>query len=204
MSRSRTRDLIRTLRFIRERRLYLPRYFMCALRFIWLKVTKPHIQTEGFVFIAPNVELDARRGYGRITLGKWVIIGPGNAIHCHEGSIKIGAKSVIGGYNTFDVYRQLVIGDECIFANHIYVSDFDHRFDDLERPIRKQGIVCSPVEIGRDCWIGEKATILRGVTIGEGSVIGSHSLVNRDVPPRSVVGGVPARVLKKRDEGQRA
>ena len=70
--------------------------------------------------------------------------------------------------------------------------------------IKKQGIVKSPVVIGRDCWIGEKSTVLRGVTVGEGSIIASHALVNRDVPPRSIVGGVPAKVLKTRTgTGQR-
>ncbi|MGH2795791.1 MAG: acyltransferase, partial [Actinomycetota bacterium] len=84
------------------------------------------------------------------------------------------------------------------FADWIYVCDFDHKYDDLNVTIKKQGIVKSPVVVGRDCWIGEKSTILRGVTVGEGSVIASHALVNRDVPPRSIVGGVPARVLKSR------
>ena len=80
----------------------------------------------------------------------------------------------------------------------IYVCDFDHRYEDTHVPIRKQGIVKSPVRIGSNCWFGEKTTVLRGVTVGDGCVIASHALVNRDVPPNSVVGGVPARVLKTR------
>jgi acetyltransferase-like isoleucine patch superfamily enzyme len=58
--------------------------------------------------------------------------------------------------------------------------------------------VKSPVKIGENCWIGEKATILRGVTVGDGCVVASHALVNRDLPPSVVAGGVPARVLKRR------
>lgn len=195
--------MLRTIRFIRQRRLYLPRYLVYLFRFLRLKITKPHIRTEGFVFIGPKVELHARRGYSRLTLGRWVVLGKGNAIRCHEGNLRIGDKCVFGRDNTFNIYLDLEVGPDCIFADDIYVCDFDHRFDDPDIPIRKQGIVCSPVRIDGDCWIGEKATILRGVTVGEGSVIASHALVNRDVPPRSIVGGVPARVLKKRDEGQR-
>ena len=65
-------------------------------------------------------------------------------------------------------------------------------------PIKNQGIVKSPVRLEGDIWIGEKSTILRGVTVGSGTVIASHALVNRDVPRNSIVGGVPARVLKTR------
>lgn len=192
-----------TLRFIIARRLYLPRSLVHVARFVWLKLTKPHIRTEGFVFIGPRVELYARRGYGRLTLGRWVVLGAGNAIRCHSGNLRIGDKVTFGRENTINAHLDIEVGDDCLFADRIYVCDFDHRFDDPDLPIRKQGIVTSPVEIGAGCWIGEKATILRGVQIGEGSVIASHALVNRDVPARSIVGGVPARVLKKRDEGQR-
>lgn len=194
----------RTIRFIVARRLYVPRNLVHVARFVWLKLTKPHIRTEGFVFIGPRVELYARRGYGRLTLGRWVVLGAGNAIRCHEGNVRIGHRAVFGQDNTINAHLDVEVGEDCLFADNIYICDFDHRFDDDDIPIRKQGIIKSPVEIGRDCWIGEKATILRGVTIGEGSVVASHSLVNRDMPERSITGGVPARVLKKRDEGRRS
>ncbi|MFA5890155.1 MAG: acyltransferase [Actinomycetota bacterium] len=190
----------RTATFIRRRRLYLPRYWVMVLRFIRLKVLHPHIKTEGFVFLDKKVELYARKGYGRLTLGKWVFIGRRNAIRCHEGNLRIGDKVVFGTKNTINCYLDIEIGNDCLFADWIYICDFDHRFEDMTIPIRKQGIVKSPVKIGNDVWFGEKTTVLRGVTIGEGSVIASHALVNRDIPPKSIVGGVPARVLKTRGE----
>jgi acetyltransferase-like isoleucine patch superfamily enzyme len=194
----------RTLRFIWSHRLYTWRYWILGLRFLKFKITHPHIKTEGFVFLGPKVEIYARRGYGRLTLGRWVWIGKGNAIRCHEGNLRIGSKVVFGAKNTINCYLDIEVGDDCIFADWIYVCDFDHKYDDLDITIKKQGIVKSPIRIGRDCWIGEKSTILRGVTVGEGSVIASHALVNRDVPPRSIVGGVPAKVLKTRTgTGQR-
>ena len=188
----------RTLRFILSHRLYTWRYWILGMRFLRFKITHPHIKTEGFVFLGPKVEVYARRGYGRLTLGRWVWIGKGNAIRCHEGNLRIGNKVVFGAKNTINCYLDIDIGDDCIFADWIYVCDFDHKYEDLNVTIKKQGIVKSPVVIGRDCWIGEKSTILRGVTVGEGSVVASHALVNRDVPPRSIVGGVPAKVLKTR------
>lgn len=197
--RGSSRRLARTIRFIFTHRLYLPRYWIIALRFLWVfKVRNRHIRTEGFVFLDRGVEVYARRGFGRLTIGRWVWIGHGNHIRCHEGNLRIGNKVVFGATNTINCYLDIEIGDDCIFADWIYMCDFDHRFDDLTVPIRKQGIAKSPVKVGANCWIGEKATILRGVTVGDGCVIASHSLVNRDFPPNSVAGGVPARVLKNR------
>lgn len=190
----------RTARFIIQRRLYGPRYWLMLFRFVRFKITHPHIKTEGFVFFGPKVEVYARKGYGRLTLGKWVFIGKGNAIRCHEGNLRIGDKVVFGAKNTINCYLDIEIGDKCILADWIYICDFDHKFEDMTIPIKDQGIVKSPVKIGANCWLGEKSTVLRGVTIGGGSVIASHALVNRDIPPNSIVGGVPARVLKTRGQ----
>ena len=74
----------------------------------------------------------------------------------------------MGRKNTINCYLDITIGADCILADWIYICDFDHRFDDLDMPIKQQGIVKSPVRIEPDCWIGEKATVLRGVTIGHG------------------------------------
>jgi acetyltransferase-like isoleucine patch superfamily enzyme len=130
------------------------------------------------------------------------VIGHGNSLRCHEGTLRIGSKTVFGAVNTINCYMDIEIGDDCILADWIYICDFDHRFEDMTMPIRKQGIVKSPVKIGNDCWLGEKSTVLRGVTIGDGCVIASHALVNRDIPDNSVVGGVPARVLKTRGKDE--
>jgi len=200
--RSFLKRVARTIRFIISHRLYTWRYWVCAFRFIRLKVLHPHIKTEGFVFLGPKVELYARKGYGRLTLGRWVFIGKGNAIRCHEGNLRIGDKVVFGAKNTINCYMDIEIGNDCIFADWIYMCDFDHRYEDMTIPIKNQGIVKSPVKLEGDIWIGEKSTILRGVTVGSGSVIASHALVNRDVPRNSIVGGVPAKVLKRRGADQ--
>jgi acetyltransferase-like isoleucine patch superfamily enzyme len=202
--RSFPRRVVRTLAFIWSHRLYTWRYWIALARFIRFKITHPHVITRGFIFLGPKVEIYCRRGYARLEIGRWAFIGKGNAIRCHEGNLRIGDKVVFGAKNTFNSYLDIDIGDDCIFADWIYVCDFDHRYEDMTMTIKKQGITKSPVRIGANCWIGEKSTILRGVTVGEGSVIASHALVNRDVPPNSIVGGVPAKVLKTRGlESQR-
>jgi acetyltransferase-like isoleucine patch superfamily enzyme len=173
---------------------YLLRYW----RFLWWRLRNRHVVTEGFVFLGRRVELSARKGYGRLVVGRWVHLGDGNAVRCHEGNLRIGDKCVFGKDNTVNCYLDVELGDRTIVADWVYICDFDHVYDDIHTPIKDQGIVKSPVRIGPDCWVGVKATVLRGVSVGHGSVLAAHTVVNRDVPPLSVVAGVPGRPVKDR------
>jgi acetyltransferase-like isoleucine patch superfamily enzyme len=132
--------------------------------------------------------------------GRAVWIGERCALRCHEGSLRVGDRVVLGGRNTVNAYLDVEIGDDVIFADGIYVTDFDHRYADRVVPIQKQGIVTSPVRIGADSWIGEKVSVLRGADIGPGSVIGAQAVVKGEIPAYSVAVGQPARVVKKRGE----
>jgi len=193
------RGFLARVRFLRRNRMYTPRYWVLGLRYLWrFKVRNRHVVTRGMVFIDRSAEVSCRRGLGHLEIGRWVWIGAGNAIRCHEGFLRVGDKVVFGGHNTVNAYLDIEIGEDCILADRIYVCDFDHQYADPAVPIRKQGIVKSPVRIAPDCWIGEKATVLRGVTIGRGSVIGAQTVVNRDVPPLSVAVGNPVRIVGRR------
>ena len=195
----RARDFfVRNVRWARAHDAVTATHAVLLARYAQMRLTQPWIETDGVVFMGRNVDLTARRGMGHIRVGRFVWIGNGNAIRCHEGHLGIGDKTVFGSNNVVNCYLDVEIGAECIFADWIYLTDFDHRFEEPDVPIRSQGIDTSPVRIGDGVWIGEKATILRGVTVGEGAVIGSHALVTADVPPGAIVGGVPARVLKTR------
>jgi acetyltransferase-like isoleucine patch superfamily enzyme len=76
--------------------------------------------------------------------------------------------------------------------------DFDHGMVEVERPIREQGIYKRDVRIGHNVWIGYGASFLRGVTVGDNAVVGTYTVVNKDVPANAVVAGVPVRVLRMR------
>ena len=78
--------------------------------------------------------------------------------------------------------------------------DFDHGVVEVERPIRLQGIYKRDVRIGHNVWIGYAASFLRGVTVGDNAVVGTYAVVNKDVPANAVVGGVPAKLIRMRDE----
>jgi acetyltransferase-like isoleucine patch superfamily enzyme len=169
-------------------------------RFFLLRLRSPHIVTEGFVFLGRRVEVHARRGYGRLIIGRWVHIGDENRLRCHEGTMRIGDKCVFGRDNTVNGYLDIEFGEGTIVADWVYICDFDHVTDEIDIPIKDQGIVKSPVRIGPDVWIGTKVTILRGTTIGRGSVLAAHAVVRGAVADYSVMAGVPAVAIKDRRE----
>ena len=115
-------------------------------------------------------------------IGRWVHIGDKNTIRCHEGSLRFGDKVVLGRDNVINTYLDIELGDSVLMADWVYVCDFDHRMDDINLPIKDQGILKGPVRIGPDTWIATKVTILRNTTIGRGCVLGSHAVVKGDIP----------------------
>ncbi len=150
------------------------------------------------VLTGRDVEFRAAPDAGRIVVGPWCWLGHGNSLRCHEGQLVLGAKVVLGTDNVVNTWCDIVVGDASILADWIYVCDFDHRTDRLDVPIKDQGIVTSPVRIGEGTWVGAKATILRGVDIGAGSVVGAHAVVRDDLPPFSIAVGTPARAVRSR------
>lgn len=187
-----------SLRWIVRNRAWTPWYLLRYWRFFWFKVRNPHIITRGFVFLGRRVEVTARRGYGQMVLGRWVHIGEDNRLRCHEGVLTVGDKCVFGRDNTINCFLDIEIGAGAIVADWVYVCDFDHVVADIQVPIKDQGIVKAPVRIGADVWIGTKATVLRASCVGSGSVVAAHAVVRGSVPAMSIVGGVPARILKNR------
>ena len=188
----------RSLRWAWRHRAFTPYHLVRYWRFLRLRLLHPQVVTEGMVYLGKGVELSAREGYGRIVLGRWVHLGDGNRLRAHEGTLRIGDKTVLGRENTFNCYLDLHVGAQCIVADWVYVCDFDHRFDEVDLPIKDQGIVKTPVRIGDDVWLGVKSSVLRGADVGEGTVVAAHAVVRGEVPAYSVVAGVPGRVVRDR------
>jgi acetyltransferase-like isoleucine patch superfamily enzyme len=187
-----------SLRWVIRNRALTPWYLVRYWRFLMFKLRNRHVITTGFVFMDRGVELYARRGYGRLVLGRFVHLGVDTALRCHEGTLSLGDKSVLARDVSINCYLDVEIGDCALIADNVYISDFDHKFADLGVPIKDQGIAKSRVRIGRDVWLGTKVTVSRGVHIGEGTVVGANAVVTRDLPAHSVAVGVPARVIKDR------
>ena len=191
------------LRFMRAHGMLTPKYARLLLRLLRRRFLTPtgrrRLRTDGIAFIGPKVTLQVGKR-GRIELGRWAWLGDGTKIRCHEGVVSIGAKTVLGQECTISAYQHVSIGRECVIADRVMLIDFDHGVVEVDRPIRLQGIYKRDVRVGNNVWIGYGACILRGVTIGDNAIVGTSAVVTKDVPPNGVVAGIPARVVRMRDE----
>jgi acetyltransferase-like isoleucine patch superfamily enzyme len=181
-----------------------PRYARLLWRYLWRRFLTPagwRWETDGPVFFGKNLQLQISPR-GKIRFGRFVWIGDGTKIRCHEGQVEIGPKTVLGQECTISAYRSVRIGEQCVIADRAMFIDFDHGVVEVERPIRLQGIYMRDVEVGSNVWIGYGACILRGVRVGDNSIIGTNSVVTKDVAANAVVGGVPAKLLRMRDAPQ--
>jgi acetyltransferase-like isoleucine patch superfamily enzyme len=152
-----------------------------------------------------------------ITMGDNVSLGPGcmiNAIRRYPGrfltelpentevreyvpSIVVGDRVSATGHLSVSAVQSVTIGDDVIFAANVFVSDHAHGRERPDVPYKYQPLTdISPVHIGKGCWIGQSAIIMPGVTVGDFAIVGANSVVNRDVPPRSIVAGAPAKIVK--------
>jgi len=158
-------------------------------------------RTNGLVFFGRGLELQVARN-AQIEFGRFVWLGDGAKVRCHEGRVEIGAKTVIGQECTISAYKRVRIGEQCVIADRAMFIDFDHGVVEVERPIRSQGIYTRDVEVGSNVWIGYGACILRGVSVGDNSIVGANSVVTKDVPANAVVAGIPARIIRMREAPQ--
>lgn len=115
---------------------------------------------------------------------------------CDSARITIGTRTYINRDTFLDASELIEIGDECMIGPGVYITDHDHAFDGAAAP-GALPLVSSPTRIGPRCWLGAKVVVLKGVTIGEGTVVGAGSVVTKSLPPRVVAVGAPARVVKE-------
>ena len=195
----RTGGPLRLLKFLHEHGMLNHRYLRLFVRLAWLKLRfRGRLKTDGPAFVGPGVTFEIGKD-ATVHLGRWCWIGHGTKVRCHEGVVRIGAKSVLGQECTISAYQHVSIGRECILADRVMLIDFDHGVVEVERPVRAQGIYKQDVRLGHNVWVGYGACFLRGVEVGDNAVVGTYALVTGDVPENAVVGGVPARVLRMRE-----
>jgi acetyltransferase-like isoleucine patch superfamily enzyme len=193
------------LRFLARNRMLTPRYARLFWRYLWRRVLTPagrRWRSDGPFFLGRGLELKIEPR-GEVRFGRFVWIGDGTKIRCHEGVVEIGAKTVMGQECTISAYKRVRIGEQCVIADRAMFIDFDHGVVEVERPIRLQGIYKRDVEVGNNVWIGYGACVLRGVSVGDNAVIGTNAVVTRDVPANAVVAGIPARIIRMREAPQR-
>ena len=191
------------LRFARRNRMLTPGYAYLLLRLAWFKLRfRGRLQVDGVAFICPGVKFEIGKG-AVVRLGRWSWVGNGTKVRAHEGEVVVGAKTVIGQECTISAFQHVAIGRECIVADRAMFIDFDHGVVEVERPIRLQGIYKRDVDVGHNCWIGYGACVLRGCRVGDNAIIGTSSVVTKDVPDNAVVAGAPAQLLRMRPKPKR-
>ena len=163
-----------------------------------------YLQAGKELIIEDYAEINARSTQkiilgNRVTIGKYAIIRPGNLYGGEPGEgLVVGDHSNIGPYCYIGCSGHISIGNNVMISPRVSIYAENHVFDQIDTTIKSQGVKKEKVVIEDDCWIASNSILLAGVTIGKGSVVAAGSVVTQDVPPYSVVAGVPARVIKNR------
>ncbi|HWI74939.1 MAG TPA: acyltransferase [Baekduia sp.] len=142
--------------------------------------------------VGRDVIFDVARG-GRLVLHAGVVLGDRCRLHVGDGAtVEIGAGTRLGERCVVTAHEHVTLGAGCLLADEVVLVDGDPRFDDVERPVREQGVVTAPVKVGDGVRIGPGAAVLRGVTVGDGASVGALAVLTQDVAAGAVVDGVPA------------
>jgi len=148
------------------------------------------------VIIRSNSRLDIVP-FNPFIVGENSIIEDFATVNNNIGSVEIGANTIIGLGNT--IIGPVQIGNDIMFAQNVILSGLNHSYQDITTPSRNQPCTTATIIIEDEVWIGANAVITAGVTIGKHSVVAAGSVVTKNVPPYSIVGGNPAKVIKTYD-----
>ncbi len=134
-----------------------------------------------------------------IRCGDNVSIQPGVYL-LNPGNISIGNNVSVHPMCYLDAAGEIIIGNDVSIAHGVTVMSTEHNFDDIDKPIKDQGITAQKTIINDNVWIGAKVTILAGIEISSGSIIGANTIITKNVEADSIAVGNPGRIIKKRDD----
>lgn len=140
--------------------------------------------------------------HGNFILGKDVIIRPSTNIFVENkfSLLQIGNNAEIGNHSTISVYNKIILGNGVLTGPHVFIADHNHKYENPEIPIYKQGVKINPkdcITIDDGTWLGTNVAIIGDVHIGKNCVIGANSVVTKDIPDYCIAVGSPAKVIKK-------
>lgn len=151
------------------------------------------------VFVAAGAELVAAPGE-KITIGDERLIHRGALLYPYGGTITIGSRVGINPYCVIYGHGGVTIGNDVMIATGCTIIPANHNIADLSVPMHSQGLSLKGIVIEDDVWLAARVTVLDGVRVGRGAVIGAGAVVTTDIPPLAVAVGVPARVVGSRDK----
>lgn len=179
----------------RQLRAHLPAALPSRLRSLWHRARGVHLGSGAVIF--PRAQL--LRYPGNIRIGADAILkSDAHLCPCRPtATVSVGARTTIGFHTFVYASERIDIGDDCMIAPFVYIVDSDHGIA-LGTNMNSQPNVTRPISIGNDVWIGAKAVILSGSTIGSGAIIAAGSVVRGNVPPGTIYGGIPAKEIGRR------
>ena len=163
---------------------------------------------DGSVICFPPAALVNER---YIHIGRGTVIGPQVSLSAGmipgqicttDPVVRVGDRCLIGRGSGIVGHLSIELGDDVWTGHHVYITDQNHGYDDLDRPIAVQSMPERPVRIGDGSWLGYGTVVLPGTTIGRHVVIGANSVVRGDIPDFSIAAGNPAKII--RDQRQQA
>ena len=200
------------------RPLFLVRWSLEGLRLGWYRArlgalgTGCRIDSGVSLQYPQRIRLSDEVGIGRnatlrantevnpgIVLGRGVSINDAVVINANRGFVAIGDRSWLGPFCLVYGNGGVTIGRNVLIAGHSTVNTVSHSSERCDIPINDQPVLSDPVTIEDDVWIGLNATILQGVTLGRGCIVGAGAVVTRSIPPWTIAMGVPARVAGRRN-----
>lgn len=137
-----------------------------------------------------------------VTIGDYSQILATSVIRNVGGGCSIGTGSGIGQYSFIGCGGWVEIGENVIMGQYVSFHTERHISSEVGVPIREQGVERSPIVVGDDCWVGAKVTFLPGARVGRGAIIAAGAVVRGEVPEFSIIGGVPAKVIRSRFQPQ--
>lgn len=179
------------------------------------KLVNTYKKTEGKLLCSQlgkcgkNVSINAPNVVGHpelMEIGDDSVILDGARLQSYPGlgddqpKIKIGKRCFLGYRLCILAGADVTLGDDVLMASDITLCSHNHGMDpETSIPYMSQKLTCKPIQIGDNCWIGDKVVVVAGVSIGKGAVIGAGSVVTKSVPDYSIAAGIPARVIKQWD-----
>lgn len=160
-----------------------------------------NIQFGKSTTIEKNCFIDAF-SYKKVIFGDCVKIGAFSSISCtshlsqYGKGITIGSNSTVGQFSEFGAAGGIEIGKDVIMGSYISFHSENHIFNDTKKLIRNQGVTSKGIKLGNNIWVGAKVTFLDGCVVGDNSVVAAGAVVNGIYPNNSVIGGIPAKILK--------
>lgn len=180
------------------------------LSFMWHPIVSSRFLVDGCsnFYLCKHLKINSVK---LLTVGDEFYLGNNSRIHfiqnyhgkSYNPFLKIGKQVDIGQRFTALCAAPIVIEDNALLASDILITSENHGMDpESEQSYAKQPLIAKPIKIGKGCWIGEKVSIMPGVTLGEKVIVAANSVVTKSFPSYTLIGGVPAKVIKKYDFNQ--